>query len=148
MEKNMNFLKRLFNRRPKAVAHIEMPEGSTNKIELKGDGFFIDRKLTIPVPVSYGYIPETLSKDGDPLDIFVISEKFLDTGDFVDVEVIGVFECLDQGLEDDKILAVAKGEKVKELEAMAKVANYLMNYKPGFEIKGWKEIKNLDKYRV
>ena len=144
----MNFLKKLFNRRLKALAHIEMPEGSLKKIELKGDKFIVDRELSVPVPVSYGYIPGTLSKDGDPLDIFVVSEKFLDTGDFVDVEVIGVFECLDQGLEDDKVLGVTKDEKCKELEVMAKVANYLMNYKPGFEIKGWKEIKDLEKYRV
>lgn len=145
----MRFLKNLFDRRPRVLAIIEMPEGSLQKIELKEGRPVIDRMLSVPVPISYGYIPGTLCEDGDPLDIFVVSGKYLNTCDVVSVRVIGIFECLDQGLGDDKVLAIVEGEECSELKIMAQVANYLLNYKPGFVIKGWKEIKSkkdLEKY--
>ena len=147
----MNFLKNLFDRRPKVKAMIEMPTGSLKKIEIKNGKPVVDRELTIPVPVSYGFIPGTLSEDGDPLDIFVISNKYLDTGDLVNVRVIGIFKCTDQGLEDDKVLAILEDEKIDSFEYMVKVANYLMNYKPGFELEDYKRVKNvkdLERYKI
>ena len=124
---------------------------STKKIEIKDGKPVVDRVLNVPVPISYGYIPGTLAEDGDALDIFVISNKYLNTGDLVQVRIIGMFECLDQGVSDNKILAVIEGESCNETICGSQVANYLLNYKSGFELLGWKKIKSLkelDKYKV
>lgn len=147
----MKFLKNLLDRRAKVTALIEMPQGSTKKIEIKDGLPVVDRELDIPVPISYGYIPGTICEDGDPLDVFVVSDKYLDTGHLLSVRVIGIFECVDQGKRDDKLLAVADGEDCKVLKAMAQVSHYLLNYKPGFKVNGYhfvKSFKELEKYKA
>ena len=125
-------------------AVIEIPEGSTDKIEIKDGKAVVDRKLDQPVPVSYGFIPGTTAEDGDALDIFVISNKMLNTFDEVEVTIVGMFKCTDQGIQDNKLLAVISGEKTNGLLIvhMSKIGNYLMNYKEGFEVQEYKEFKN------
>lgn len=56
-------------------------------------------------PYPYGFILNTKSGDGDCLDCFIITEQRLKSGDTVDAEVIGMFEQIEEGLEDHKILA-------------------------------------------
>jgi len=125
-------------------AIIEIPEGSTDKIEIKDGTATIDRILDTPVPVSYGFIPETKAEDGDPLDVFVVSNVFLNTFDEVEVSILGMFLCTDQGIQDNKLFAVVAGEKQKGhiLKSMAEIGDYLMNYKEGFKVLGYKEFKN------
>jgi inorganic pyrophosphatase len=143
----MKFLKNLFDRRPKVTALIEMPQGSTKKIEIKNGLPIVDRDLAIPVPVSYGYIPGTLAEDGDPLDIFVVSKKYLDTGHIINVRVVGIFECQDNGVSDDKLLAFAENEEHNLVESMTEVAHYLMNYKYGFKILNFRSKVSLEEIR-
>jgi inorganic pyrophosphatase len=92
-------------------AVIEIPAGSSNKYEYdkKLQVFRLDRNLHSPVhyPGDYGFIPSTLALDGDPLDVLVLVESASFTGCLVAVRPIGQLDMLDQGKQDEKILAVA-----------------------------------------
>lgn len=95
---------------PKIVkAVIEIEEGSKNKYEYNGDlGVFeYDRCLTSAMvyPASYGFIPNTLCEDGDPLDILVLSPEPIKRATVVNAKVLGVLDMDDEGSKDYKILA-------------------------------------------
>ncbi len=93
------------------VAVIEIPRGSKKKYELdKETGMIIlDRVLRTAThyPCSYGFIPLTLSEDGDPLDVMVICSETLDPNTLVKCRPIGLIEMIDKGERDEKIIAVA-----------------------------------------
>lgn len=93
-------------------AIIEIPAESSNKYEYdkKLHVFRLDRNLHSPVhyPGDYGFIPSTLSDDGDPLDVLVLVDAPSFSGCLQSVRPIGVLEMLDQGVLDEKILAVGK----------------------------------------
>lgn len=95
-----------------ANAVIEIPAESINKYEYdkKLNVFRLDRNLYSPVhyPGDYGFIPSTLSDDGDPLDVLVLVDAPSFSGCVMTVRPIGVLEMLDQGVLDEKILAVGK----------------------------------------
>ena len=92
------------------TAIIEIPAGGKNKYELdKALGVFrLDRVLhsAVHFPGDYGFIPQTLGEDGDPLDVLVMMKEPVFTGCLVDVRPVGVFNLLDRGERDEKILAV------------------------------------------
>ncbi|HEY8659186.1 MAG TPA: inorganic diphosphatase, partial [Hanamia sp.] len=58
-------------------------------------------------PINYGFIPQTLGKDGDPLDILVMCSEAIQPLCLVEAYVIGNMQMIDTGLIDDKIIAVA-----------------------------------------
>lgn len=91
-------------------AVIEIPRGQTNKYEYdkKLHVFRLDRNLYSPVhyPGDYGFIPSTLSLDGDPLDVLVLVDAPSFPGCLMTVRPIGMLEMVDQEKEDEKILAV------------------------------------------
>src|SRR5205807_9988080 len=93
-------------------AVIEIARGDTNKYEYDKElnVFRLDRNLYSPVhyPGDYGFIPSTLSDDGDPLDVLVLVDAPSFSGCVMAVRPIGVLEMLDQGVPDEKILAVGK----------------------------------------
>lgn len=98
---------------PNAVnAVIEIPAESVNKYEYdkKLNVFRLDRNLYSPVhyPGDYGFIPSTLSEDGDPLDVLVLVEEPSFPGCVMTVRPIGLLKMLDQGVLDEKILAVGQ----------------------------------------
>ena len=70
----------------------------------------LDRVLysSVYYPANYGFIPQTLGEDMDPLDIMVLSQVPLQPLCLVPARVIGVMRMFDQGLADEKILAVAE----------------------------------------
>jgi inorganic pyrophosphatase len=118
-------------------AVIEMPTGSNYKYEVdKETGVLVlDRILSEYIPYSYGYIPDTLQKDGDPLDIFVISEEALVPLSRVSADMIGIIRCLDGGVQDDKVVAVLDGmDKSLYPNAVDAIMYYLKIYKQGFEV--------------
>lgn len=92
---------------------IEIPSGEVNKYEYdkKLDIFRLDRNLHSPVhyPGDYGFIPRTLSQDGDALDVLVLVDKPTFPGCLVEVRPIGMLEMVDQGVKDEKILGVSIG---------------------------------------
>lgn len=63
-------------------------------------------------PYPYGFIPNTTSGDGDNLDCFVLTNKYLKSGTIHEVEVIGLMKQIEDGQEDHKILAVLVGESI------------------------------------
>lgn len=89
---------------------VEIPKGSTNKYEYDGKlGVFrLDRVLYSPVhyPGDYGFIPGTLSSDGDPLDLLALVEEPSFPGCLIEVRPIGVLNMVDQQQKDQKIVAV------------------------------------------
>lgn len=95
-------------------AIIEIPKGSQAKYELeKVSGLLkLDRVLFSSVfyPANYGFIPRTLSDDGDPLDILVICSVDVDPLCIIEAKVIGVMEMVDNMEKDEKIVAVAKND--------------------------------------
>lgn len=95
-------------------AVIEIPQGSRNKYEIdKETGLLkLDRIIfsSFIYPVNYGFIPQTLGDDGDPLDILVICSQPIQPLCLVDATVIGNMQMIDQGDRDDKIIAVATND--------------------------------------
>jgi len=92
------------------IACIEIPAGSKNKYELdKATGALIlDRILytSTHYPQNYGFIPHTLSEDGDPLDVLVISSEPIVPLALTQAFPIGILEMDDTGSLDEKIIAI------------------------------------------
>ena len=89
---------------------VEIPKGSRNKYEYSKTAGVIklDRVLYSPLhyPSDYGLIPQTFYEDGDPLDIMVMINEPTYPGCVIEARPIGMFQMLDRGMPDDKILAV------------------------------------------
>src|SRR5947209_4999155 len=93
------------------VAVIEIPMGSSVKYELdKQTGLLrLDRILYSAVyyPANYGFIPQTLAEDHDPLDVLVLCQEPVAPLTLVNARAIGLMTMLDSGKKDHKVLAVA-----------------------------------------
>ena len=94
----------------KMIFFIEIPEGSDVKYEVDEETGMImaDRFLytSMGYPANYGYIVGTKGKDGDPVDVLVLSSKRLVPGVGIKGHVIGVLEMSDEEGSDSKMLAV------------------------------------------
>lgn len=131
------------NKSPQIVnGLIEIPQGSRAKYEIdKTTGLLkLDRVIysSFHYPVNYGFIPQTLGLDGDPLDILIICSESIRSLCLVQATVIGNMQMIDNGEEDDKIIAVATEDPgvnhytdVNELPQHFKAVlkNYFENYK-------------------
>jgi inorganic pyrophosphatase len=93
------------------TAVVEIPTGSSVKYELdKLTGLLrLDRILFSAVyyPANYGFIPQTLAEDADPLDVLVLCQEPLAPLTMVDARAIGLMTMVDSGKMDHKVLAVA-----------------------------------------
>lgn len=123
-------------------ARIEIPMGSQNKYEVEhGTGKIkLNRVLysSSHYPAEYGYIDNTLSEDGDALDILVFTSAPTFPGCYIDSRVIGGMYMIDSGEEDIKILAVNVGDprydNVNKLDDLAphyllEIENFFSTYK-------------------
>jgi inorganic pyrophosphatase len=92
------------------ICLVEIPKGSRNKYEYDHDMDVIklDRFLfsSMVYPTDYGFIPETLSQDGDPLDAMVLVSEPTFPGCVIDVKAIALFRMEDDKGIDDKVLCV------------------------------------------
>lgn len=92
------------------VAVIEIAKGFKKKYEIdKQSGMImLDRILhtSTQYPANYGFIPKTLSGDGDPLDVLVLSSEALDPLVLVKCYPVGMMIMLDDGKKDEKIIAI------------------------------------------
>jgi inorganic pyrophosphatase len=92
-------------------AIIEIPFGSSVKYELdKISGLIkLDRILYSAVyyPANYGFIPQTLAEDNDPLDVLVLCQETVVPLTLIHARTIGLMTMIDQGEKDHKIIAVA-----------------------------------------
>jgi inorganic pyrophosphatase len=89
---------------------IEIPTGSRNKYEYDHETHMIrlDRRLftATAYPADYGFVPDTLSNDGDPLDVLVLVADPTFPGCVVRVRILGVFFMRDEAGLDAKLLSV------------------------------------------
>ncbi len=94
---------------------IEIPRGSANKYEVDKDTGLIklDRAnySTAPYPFDYGFAPQTLWDDNDPLDVVVLTTFPLHPGILVAVRPVAVIDMVDSGESDYKIIAVPVEDK-------------------------------------
>ena len=94
---------------------IEIPKGSANKYEVdKETGLIkLDRAnySSAPYPFDYGFAPQTLWEDGDPLDVVVLTTFPLHPGILVAVRPVAVMEMIDSGESDYKVIAVPVEDK-------------------------------------
>ncbi|MBL8763042.1 MAG: inorganic diphosphatase [Phycisphaerae bacterium] len=89
---------------------VEIPKGSNLKFELdKGSGLLrLDRVLSSAVyyPANYGFIPQTLAEDDDPMDVLVYCTESIPPLTLCDARAVGLMSMIDQGQPDHKIIAV------------------------------------------
>ena len=136
---------------------IEITGGSKNKYEFDKDlqAFALDRVLysSVKYPYDYGFIPNTLADDGDPLDGMVIMDEPTFPGCIIPARPIGMLEMIDGGDRDEKILCVPDKDprytEVKSIKDVAphrleEIAEFFRTYKnlekKVTEILGWKDI--------
>ena len=93
---------------------IEIPRGSRNKYEIDHDTgrVFLDRRLftATTYPADYGFIPDTLGGDGDPLDALVLLEDSTFPGVWVEAKPVGLLWMQDEAGPDAKIICVPPTE--------------------------------------
>jgi len=128
---------------------IEIPKGSNAKYEMDKDTGLLrlDRVLYSAMfyPHNYGFIPQTLGEDNDPLDILVLSQIAVVPLCIVEARVIGVMHMLDQGEGDDKIIAVASQDvSVNYINDITELPVHLLNELKNF----FQEYKKLEKKTV
>ncbi len=89
---------------------VEIPQGSSIKYELEKDSgaVFVDRFLftAMNYPLNYGFIPATLSEDGDPTDVLVVAPQPVAPGVVLRARPVGVLLMEDESGTDAKIVAV------------------------------------------
>lgn len=127
-------------------AIIEISKGSKAKYELdKETGMLrLDRVLYSSVfyPANYGFIPQTLGEDHDPLDILVLSQIDIQPLCIVKAKVIGVMRMIDNNEADDKIIAVATDDiSVSHIDSISKLPpHFTIELKHFFE--EYKKLEN------
>ncbi|BDX08157.1 inorganic diphosphatase [Planctobacterium marinum] len=92
---------------------IEIPAHSDPvkyEVDKESGAIFVDRFMATPMhyPTNYGYVPHTLSDDGDPVDVLVITPFPLLAGSVITCRPVGVLKMTDESGEDAKVLAVPK----------------------------------------
>jgi len=135
---------------------IEVTSNSRDKYEYnpKWEAFILDRIIPSSVifPVEYGFVPQTLFEDGDPLDIMALSFEPLEVGAIAKVKVIGALIIEDEKGIDPKILSVlvndARFEGYKDISDIHKhelkeIEEFFETYKrlephKWTKTKGWK----------
>ena len=138
------------NQQPDIVhSIIEIPKGSRAKYELdKETGLLrLDRVLYSAVyyPANYGFIPQTLGDDHDPLDILVLSQIDIVPLCIVDAKVIGVMRMIDNNEGDDKIIAVAANDiSVAHINSISELPKHFIDELKNF----FEEYKKLEKKTV
>jgi inorganic pyrophosphatase len=123
---------------------IEIPRGSRNKYEVDHHSGLIrlDRTLftSTVYPADYGFVPETLGEDGDPLDALVLVLEPTFPGCLIRSRPIGMFRMTDENGPDDKILCVpASDPRQEHLHDRLEIEHFFLIYKqlePGKCVEG------------
>jgi len=105
---------------------IEVPIGGEPikyEMDKKSGALVVDRFLytAMRYPGNYGFIPHTLSDDGDPCDVIVANTRAIIPGAIISCRVVGVLLMQDEAGQDEKILAVPSAKLTKRYE---KIHNY------------------------
>ena len=123
-------------------AIVEITSGSKKKYEIdkKSGRIKLDRVINSSnvYPAEYGTIEETLSPDGDPLDILILSNEKTYPGCIIPARVLGYLDMVDNGLLDYKLIAVVdvdpKFKEINDLDdldeiTLKEIKNFFENYK-------------------
>lgn len=139
----------------KLNALIEIPYGSNIKYELdkESGAIMVDRVMYSAMfyPANYGFIPNTLADDGDPIDILVLNEYPIQAGAVIPCRLIGVLLMEDESGMDEKLLAVPvskidpRYDSIKSLDdlpkaSLDKIKNFFETYKI-LEPNKWVKVK-------
>lgn len=137
-------------------AIVEIQQDGSNKYEYdpRYELFRLDRVLysAVHYPMGYGFIPNTLADDGDPMDILVMTRNATFTGCLVESRPIGLFKMCDEKGLDEKVIAVPSVDpRYSEVEHLAdmrphrlrEIEHFFSIYKDlegkGVEIIGWED---------
>ena len=109
---------------------VEIPKGSRNKYEYDEElgAIKLDRFLfsSVVYPTDYGFIPETLAEDGDPLDVLICVSEPTFPGCVIDVKAIALLKMSDEKGPDDKVLCVPLDDPGwNEMERLEDLPQYL-----------------------
>lgn len=144
---------------------IEIPQGSQVKYEVDKDSgaLFVDRFLFTPMayPAAYGFIPNTLADDGDPVDVLVLTPDAVVPGCVIRARPIGMLKMEDESGQDEKIICVPHDKihplyhDVKAVDDLPEItrqaiAHFFERYKdlePGkwVKVSGWASKADADK---
>ncbi|AJC84538.1 inorganic diphosphatase [Campylobacter peloridis] len=139
----------------KLNAVIEIPYGSNIKYELdkESGAIMVDRIMYSAMfyPANYGFIPNTLADDGDPIDVLVLNEYPIQAGAVIPCRLIGVLLMEDESGMDEKLLAVPvskidpRYDNIKTLDdlpkaSLDKIKNFFETYKM-LEPNKWVKVK-------
>ena len=110
---------------------IEIPKGSRNKYEYDKEKRVLrfDRMLfsAVHYPSDYGFIPDTLAQDGDPLDALVLVWEPTFPGCLIEARPVGLFKMWDEKGPDEKILCVPVSDPLwNYIESLADVPPHLL----------------------
>jgi inorganic pyrophosphatase len=140
---------------------VEVPVGGQPikyEMDKEAGALVVDRFLYTPMtyPGNYGFVPHTLSEDGDPIDVLICNTRPLVPGCVINVRPIGVMIMEDDGGKDEKIIAVPvpkltqRYDKIKNYTDMPEITlkqieHFFEHYKdlePGKWVKigGWQDV--------
>jgi inorganic pyrophosphatase len=137
---------------------VEIPKGSRNKYEYDEalGAIKLDRFVSASVvyPTDYGYVPETLAPDGDPLDVLVCVSEPTFPGCIVPSKAIGLFKMSDEKGSDDHVVCVPCNdpgwnflERIDDLPAQLRneISHFFSVYKDldtdrHSEVEGWADL--------
>ncbi|HIV48384.1 inorganic diphosphatase [uncultured Helicobacter sp.] len=141
----MNLEKITIGSNPDAInVVIEIPYGSNIKYEVdkESGAVVVDRVMygAMFYPANYGFVPNTLSDDGDPADVLVLNEYPLQAGSVIKARLIGVLLMEDESGVDEKLISVPvskidpRYDKIKSLEdlpqiTLDRIKNFFETYK-------------------
>lgn len=127
---------------------IDLPRGSSNKIEYDEQGgyFKLDRVLHQPTfyPFDYGFIPQTHSGDGDAMDVCLLTTHPTFSGCVVKARPIGLIRTSDQDGPDDKVIAVPVSKVDPRFDEIQTVEDLPAHVREEFLLY-FKEYKKLEK---
>lgn len=140
----------------KVKAVIEIPFGSNIKYEIEKESgaVVVDRVMhsAMYYPANYGFVNKTLSQDGDPADVLVLTEYPMQAGSVVNCRLIGVLIMEDESGIDEKLLAVPVSkidptyDEIQDIDdlpkhTLAKIKNFFETYKM-LEPGKWVKVKD------
>ncbi len=127
---------------------IDLPKGSSNKIEYDEEGgyFKLDRVLHQPTfyPFDYGFIPQTHSGDGDAMDVCLLLTHPTFSGCVVKARAIGLIRTSDQDGPDDKVIAVPVSKVDPRFDEIQSIEDLPVHVREEFLLY-FKEYKKLEK---
>ena len=128
-------------------AIIEIPLGSKNKFEIdeKTHRVKLDRVLysAMNYPAEYGFIEHTLSDDGDPLDILVISNAPTYPGCVVSARILGYLKMTDNSMGDYKLIAVVDVDpRFNEIQSLSDLPQFRLDEIKDF-FANYKKLQNI-----